>query len=117
MQFPKKGARRPAWDWIELARLASARLACGSAVKVVGPPLTTTGTLPLVSQPSTIAPACRLTGSEKVTDRLASSATDALPLAGEVAVTVGAASGTGKVWPALQVPKLLAEAAAQLKLA
>jgi phosphomannomutase/phosphoglucomutase len=54
-----------------------------------------------------MAPLCSATGSENVMPRLLSSGTAELPSAGDVAVTVGAASGTGKLWPLLQVPKLL----------
>lgn len=84
-------------------------------VNCVGPPLVASDTLPLMSQPSSTAPAARVTGSEKVTESLVSTGTAALPSTGEVALTVGGRSGTGKVWLWLQVPKVLAAAARQVK--
>src|SRR5262245_1859201 len=66
--------------------------AAGSNVKVVGPPVTTTAWVPLVTQARANAVPDTVTGSLNATERLASLATPLAPLAGTVVATWGAAS-------------------------
>ncbi len=69
----------------------------GSAVNVVGPPVTASATEPLIEQERVIAPAARVTGSLKVTVGLTSAAAEP-SLAGSVSVTDGAGSTGTPGW-------------------
>ena len=71
----------------------AAKSSCGSRVKVVGPPLTVAGWVPLESHEMSNHEFATSTGSLNVTCTFASSGTSIAPSVGVVVATVGAVSG------------------------
>src|SRR5918912_63327 len=71
---------------------AFAKFVSGSSVKVVGPPLTVAAWLPLEPQEIEYQPSVTFTGSLKVIETFASSATSVALFAGVVLATDGAVS-------------------------
>src|ERR1044071_8053189 len=77
------------WWTVSVQVSLDCRSVAGSSVNVVGPPLTVSACAPLRPHDKVNAVGATVTGSLKVTERLAASATPAAPAAGPVLATGG----------------------------